>query len=225
MSIAIALALVAALIANVPAASPERPGSALPAMIIRVSASPSISPKTIARTIEEATGIWRELGFTFDWRGGPREVAPYMHSTEAGPYAPSTLRVVISEEEGLKRAKDTPLGWITFDDQNSPEQVIHISYGNALSLLALSRPVVGPIDKMPTLERDIRLSRAMGRALAHELGHYLLASKSHTASGLMQATRSAVEFFGPDRVHFELDPVQQEAVAARFAKGRVLASR
>jgi len=221
----IAIALVAALVANEPAAAPERPDTALPTMVIRVSASPSISPKTVARAIDEATSIWRELGVTFDCRVGPREIAPYIRSTEAGPYMPSTLRVVISEEEGLKRPKDTPLGWITFDEQDSPEQVIHISYGNALSLLTASRPVVGPIDKMPGLEREIRLSRAMGRALAHELGHYLLASKSHTASGLMQATRTAVEFFGPDRVHFELDPVQQAVVAARFAKGRVLASR
>ena len=42
------------------------------------------------------------------------------------------------------------------------------------------------------------LARAMGRALAHEMGHYLLASKEHTKNGLMQAHRTATEFFGPD---------------------------
>ena len=35
---------------------------------------------------------------------------------------------------------------------------------------------------MPLAQREMLLARAMGRALAHELGHYLLASKIHTPS-------------------------------------------
>ena len=33
---------------------------------------------------------------------------------------------------------------------------------------------------MPIFEREMLMARAMGRALAHELGHYFLASKEHT---------------------------------------------
>ena len=51
---------------------------------------------------------------------------------------------------------------------------------------------------MPIFEREVLMARAIGRALAHELGHYFLASKEHTKKGLMKAHRTAVEFFGQD---------------------------
>lgn len=59
-----------------------------------------------------------------------------------------------------------------------------MSYANARQFLEVSALVVGPTAQMPGRQREILLSRAMGRALAHEMGHYLLASKVHTMSGL-----------------------------------------
>ena len=52
--------------------------------------------------------------------------------------------------------------------------------------------VVGIVEQMPQSQRETLLARAMGRALAHELGHYLLASKVHTEHGLMKAVLTAV---------------------------------
>ena len=62
----------------------------------------------------------------------------------------------------------------------------------------------------------------MGRALAHELGHYLLASKAHTQRGLMQTQRSASELFSPARIRFEIDAVQRQTVVSRLAGTTVL---
>jgi hypothetical protein len=59
------------------------------------------------------------------------------------------------------------------------------------------------------------LGRAMGRALAHELGHYLTASKAHAKKGLMRATRTASEFFALERWGFAIDPAQRRAMVAR----------
>jgi hypothetical protein len=72
------------------------------------------------------------------------------------------------------------------------------------------------IDRMPIAERELLLGRAMGRALAHEIGHYLLASKLHTARGLMQATHSASAFFGYPRSGFAVDAAQRQAVVDRL---------
>jgi hypothetical protein len=69
------------------------------------------------------------------------------------------------------------------------------------------------------------LGRAMGRALAHEIGHYLLASKLHTARGLMQASHTASEFFGADRRSFAIDAAQRQAVAARLRQAPLVVSR
>ena len=56
---------------------------------------------------------------------------------------------------------------------------------------------------MPIFEREMLLARAIGRALAHELGHYLLASKEHTEEradesapdrrGILRSGRAAVQ--------------------------------
>ena len=65
----------------------------------------------------------------------------------------------------------------------------------------------------------------MGRALAHELGHYLLASKVHTERGLLKASRTAAELFGTTRGGFQLDPSQRRQIAARMRGESFVASR
>ena len=74
-------------------------------------------------------------------------------------------------------------------------------------------------------QRETLLARAMGRALAHELGHYLLASKAHTERGLMKAVMTAVELFMPDSGGFRIEPAQRRAVAARLRGEPMVASR
>jgi hypothetical protein len=69
---------------------------------------------------------------------------------------------------------------------------------------------------MPLAERNLKLGRAMGRALAHEMGHYLLASKVHTRRGLMQATHTASAFFDNDRSSFAIDNALRQELAARL---------
>ena len=65
----------------------------------------------------------------------------------------------------------------------------------------------------------------MGRALAHELGHYLLASKVHTRGGLMKAVLTALELFTPDASGFRIEPAQRGAIAARVRGQPLVASR
>ena len=64
----------------------------------------------------------------------------------------------------------------------------------------------------------------MGRALAHEMGHYLLASKVHTPKGLMATKRSASDLFANDRSHFRIDDVQRSTMAARFVQPAITAA-
>ena len=85
--------------------------------------------------------------------------------------------------------------------------------------------VVGFSDRMTRFERETRLARAMGRALAHEIGHYLLESKEHTLTGLMRANVSANEFFGPGNRQFKLDNGQRSSITARLTRESVVSSR
>src|SRR5205085_1566269 len=99
---------------------------------------------------------------------------------------------------------------------NVPGRLIHVSYANAVALLDGSGPVVGHPSDMPISERETYLGRAMGRALAHELGHYLFASKTHTAKGLMQQTLTAGQLFSPLRTAMELPAALCETIVARL---------
>ena len=132
------------------------------------------------------------------------------------PYRPSTLRVVIGEDRGIARDHRTPLGWIVFDDERAPQQEIYVSHANAMSLMEAARDVVGVVSQMPMLQRELLLARAMGRALAHEMAHYLLASKVHTRKGVLKASRTASELFSTDRRPFGIDAVQRQEIVARL---------
>ena len=215
----------AAYAAGAPAPSAASAGPAVPAMIVNVTAAPEMSPELVARILEETDAVWRPTGITFVWRRAARRVVPYSLASEAGPYVPKTLRLTIGDNRGEGNGARLPLGWIVFDDVTTPEQEIYVSRANAEQLMLNARGVIGLVGQMPAMQRDALLARAMGRSLAHELGHYLLASKVHTPRGLMKAVLTASELFSPDASAFQIEPAQRRAVAARLRGEPLVASR
>ena len=207
------------------AEAPASSSSPIPPMIVNVKAAPDLSPSLLARVLAETDAIWRRAGVTFVWQRAAREVVPYSRASETGPYVPNTLRLIIGDNRGAGRDGGLPLGWILFDDVATPEQEIYLSHTNALQMMAEARGVVGTIEQMPILQREMLLARAMGRALAHELGHYLLASKIHTRGGLMKAILTASELFSHDSDRFRIEPAQRRVIAARLRGEPLVASR
>jgi hypothetical protein len=197
----------------------------LPPMIVNVATVADVPASLVARMLEETDAIWRGSGFTFVWRHAAREVVPYARMSEAGPYVPTTLRVVVGNDPGASSDGKLPLGWIRFDDEQTPEQEIYVSHGNAMQFIAGARGIVGILSEMPSAHREMLVGRAMGRALAHELGHYLLASKAHTKKGLMRASRTASEFFSMERWAFAIDPALRRAMVARQLGEALVVSR
>jgi hypothetical protein len=204
-------------------AAPAPSSAAIPPMIVNVMAAADISPSLVAAVLAEADAIWRPSGVSFIWRRAPKSAAS--PAGEPGPSLSSTLHLTIGDNRGTGRDGRLPLGWIVFDDVAVPAQEIYLSHGNAQTMMKSARGVVGLVDQMPIIQRDTLLARAMGRALAHELGHYLLASKAHTERGLMKAVLTAVELFSPDSSAFRLEPLQRRTVAARLRGEPLIASR
>jgi hypothetical protein len=220
----VAVALFASTAFAAGAKAPASSSAILP-MIVNVTATPEVSPVLVARILAEADAIWRPSGVTFVWQRAARVVVPYSRASETGPYVPNTLRLIIGDNRGARRDGRLPLGWILFDDVAAPEQEIYLSHTNALQMMAEARGVVGIIEQMPIVQRETLLARAMGRALAHELGHYLLASKVHAERGLMKAILTAAELFSPDSGRFRIEPAQRRVIAARLRGELVVASR
>jgi hypothetical protein len=216
-----AFALVAS---TVIAAAPVAAATAsIPPMSVNVSiAGVDVSPALVKRTLVETDAIWRSSGVTFVWQRAARLAAVV---GDAGPFVPKALHVIIGSDRGAGRDGRRPLGWIVFDALDAPQQEIYLSYANAVTMMEEARGVVGIVKEMPAVQRETLVARAMGRALAHELGHYLLASKLHTQHGLMKATLTATDLFTPDISAFLIEPAQRRAVAARLTGGSLVASR
>jgi hypothetical protein len=204
--------------------APAAGGSHSPRVVVNVVAGPGVSAKLVSLILAETSAIWRGSGFEFVWQRVARDVSPFARLGGTALYQSSTLRVLIGDDRGTARDHRMPLGWIVFDDRQ-PQPEIYLSSANALSLMELARHVVGAVSQMPPAQREILLGRAMGRALAHELGHYLLASKVHTERGLLKASRTAAEFFGTASQSFQPDQLQRQMIAARMRGESFVASR
>jgi hypothetical protein len=183
------------------------------ALTINVISASDISSTVVSRALDETDSIWRAAGVEFVWKRNP-----------ASSSTPAALTVVIGHDLRPVREGALALGWIYFDE-STPGQRLYISYANVQQLMRESMGVLGPPDHMPIFEREVLMARAIGRALAHELGHYFLASKEHTKNGLMKAHRSAVEFFGPDHRPFKLDGAQRSQITARLAQEAIVVRR
>lgn len=187
----------------------------IPSLRVAVLAAPDLSPRLVRALLAETDAVWRGTGVSFLWQQEDRPAARGRVTPET-PYGSPTLRVIIGHDTREMRDLQLPLGWIVFDGPATPEQEIYVSYENAQALLERSSGIVGVVQSMPILKRELMLGRAMGRALAHELGHYLSASKVHTPNGLMRAVHTAAEFFGPEIGRFALDPAERQRIVARF---------
>jgi hypothetical protein len=202
---AAALALTAQPDADPNAARPRMED--VPPMTVNVYANRGISPHLVTETLNEAGAVWNDAGITLAWRvvvGGRPEYS-------------TTPHVVINDDAGPKPPDgELPIGWVEFHRPDDPDQEIHISRRNGLQLLRSVAGLGASMDRMPRAQVNMTLGRMLGRALAHELGHFLLRSRLHTGDGLMRRGRSVRDFIAPVRRGFDVDSAQRLAVMARI---------
>ena len=171
-----------------------------------VAVTPDVSDAIVRGALNEATAIWGAAAITIDWQ---RSDAASVVDEAA------TVQVVFDEPAEGSSGQDLPLGWINFDASGTPESIVHVSPRNVLHLL----DATAAYRDRPTSYRELLEARALGRALAHELGHQLMASKVHSRTGLMKAHRLVDDLFSPSRAGFMLsnDERQRAASALRVA--------
>jgi hypothetical protein len=98
------------------------------------------------------------------------------------------------------------VAWIMFVD-GAPSQMISVSLA-AADRLVKDAPYLDarPMRMAPYDMQRALVARMAGRALAHEIGHYLLASSTHAVDGLMRPLISPAEFTRIGRQHLRLMP-------------------
>ena len=87
----------------------------------------------------------------------------------------------------LRDTDSSGLGWIEFVN-GTPQSTITISMAAVKGLMRYGTWRGKPFEQLPPIAARYFVRRAIMRATAHEVGHYLLRSRMHAPSGLMRAT-------------------------------------
>ena len=135
----------------------------------------------------EAARIWAPYGVTLCWG----------ESDDACRGLEVKLRVLLAEDPPPppRAAQGSLLGWIWFRGSDPGGDIV-LSLNGARALVSRARLGDRPLASLPASVIEGQLPEAVGRALAHEIGHFVLRDRTHARRGLM------VNRFTPHQVTF-----------------------
>jgi hypothetical protein len=156
---------------------------------------------------EEAARPWRRYAVNLCWRTG----------AEGCGAARDALHVVIARETPSRTgAAGDPLGWFGYSETRGPGRLIVLAADAARRHLRRIFEDARPAGSVGARSAAMLLARALGRTLAHELGHFLLRARAHERTGLMRRS------FTPDDLaldhpghRFALSAEHERAMATR----------
>lgn len=177
---------------------------------VRLAASPQLTPVARASLIREVNDIWQREGVRLQWPfSPPAQVIP-----GAGPNAVPdfALRALVVQRESAtgNSAHQWPVGELLFDQSDNAVAVASIEAAERVLATAARADE-------PMALHDRRLGVILGRALAHEMGHYLLNTPGHARRGLMRASIDARDFADLRSGAFFLDAPAGEWLRAAIA--------
>jgi hypothetical protein len=154
----------------------------------------SIRSERVATQLKrEAEAIWGAYGIQLEWTDGD--------TSDPSPSGVS-LDVTVQRGAGVASIEQSPiLGRTVVTSDTRSWRPIRVSFDAVEKILSdrmLSRVSGGAMVMEP------ELARALGRVLAHEIGHVLINTADHDQAGLMRASFSADELAQPDRTPFQL---------------------
>jgi hypothetical protein len=170
------------------------PTAAVPAAVVHIA-------------VAEAAEVWAPYDVIIDAAGPCRPAG--------GDGAILAIIPVATPRSAVMRGWTGPLGAIVFAPDGAPAPAITVFLSDIERLVTRAH-VLGLSEwQWPASLREQLIGRALGRVLAHEIGHYLLRSKAHAADGLMRPQQLADDLISPSRHRFRLTA----ADAARLDSG------
>jgi hypothetical protein len=184
-----------------------------PTLRLRVRMAAGLDQQILLRAKAEIDAIWRQYGVEFTWTTREHD--------DADP--PPDLWIQFVDQQVSSYTGTGAIAWVPFVD-GSPMPYVRVSRPAALALLATKSWVDDrPLQESSAWVRDVALGRIIGRAIAHEIGHYLLGSMSHAPGGLMRSAISTDNLIGPSRQSFVLRKEDVRALRVqKSADGRCL---
>jgi hypothetical protein len=171
---------------------------------LQLTVSDELSPLTRRVLVRETDNIWRDARVELRWLPGD------------APEAGDSLRVLVTTGVAKRTAGSR---WavgelLRFEDRSA---IATASITSAERIVAESQAF--QLTDVPVM-RQYRLGVVLGRAVAHEIGHYLLQTNQHAQYGLMRASIDAREFADIRTGAFRLDRESQASLDASTVAAR-----
>lgn len=191
------------LAAGAAVSGPLHPYRNAASVCVRITDHDYLSGPALNSVQEEASRIWIRHGIALSWMQPVPEECP------------TIVSLVFDEHELLKLAggsRDSALARTVFLGRS---QTIFVSALRAFEMLSqINR-------RNMTLstenERDFRGGILLGRVVAHELGHVLLTTLSHSQTGLMRPVFGLKDVLSADDDTTNLSPRETDRLVMRFS--------
>jgi hypothetical protein len=136
----------------------------------------------------DALRPWRAVGVAVEWGDALPAVAPR-------PGHENDVYVILVPDDAALATRPQPMASIRFVG-GRPTTHVMVHAGYVARRLADLRLDDRRLADLPPLMRHRALGRVLGRAVAHEVGHFLLGSATHTRTGLMRASHRIEHLLG-----------------------------
>jgi len=140
----------------------------------------------------EASQIWAPAGISFDWA----------RSTPTRTIRADEVLVMVRERlagrprTDLRVGRRHALGRVILVTPDRPSRLIELALPAVVTSVQGQKLFGRLIRDLPAASQELALGRALGRVLAHEIGHWLF-GRGHTPDGLMRASIARPDLVGP----------------------------
>lgn len=169
--------------------------SSAPTVPVMLAKAPGLSPFALEIAKKEVLAIYEQSRVTVEWREGDEP-------------SPTARVVVLFREAESFPVKTDPraLGLALVDpEQEAPPTRVLVVFSDRL-------------ERLVSCDCPLRMGRALGRAIAHEIGHSLKYDSQHSEWGLMRAEIPRPRWGAPHRQDFYIAAADAEAIHARLLR-------
>ena len=167
------------------------------------------SPVTVQSMQSEASAIWQRYGVQIQWTAGRRDPqCPWVHGSfdvlveDQASSVKNASQLSVLGSTHLAPAAIDRVG--IFVDYDETQRLLESLPASRLITVA-GHPDIGPAD----------IGRALGRVLAHEIGHVLLDAPRHQPWGLMRRSFAPDDLAARQRWSYTLSKKEVERLSVR----------
>ena len=178
------------------------------AVHLRIDQPGGLSIADLRQAMDQVREIWSTVGIT---------VTSGRYGDLANPGA-ATISIRLVGAPPRKANDFTVLAWVIPGESGTIPPAMFVSVSGIVQLLSAADYRGRPLSQRPQAIRDRVIAQAIGRAIAHEIGHFVQQSAQHTPGGLMRPRYSTFDLIGESLEPFGVPDAERPAVRREIAR-------